>query len=179
MKLDSPNSQIELRCLPKSPRSQVETSLRRGLDIHAMTQSEMLASPSDMQGEVRRRRQRNQTSNHLRHLASGWRPSLASHAKKPGLYIRKYSSVPRHPRTWRKTKTCPRERPVLTLLGASALIRTIRNSNTRDVPSMTRRHQCAPAGQRRRLHRRAMVRMEEALGKRISAHKCSCRSTTN
>jgi len=161
-------SQIELRLLAEiADIPALKQAFQDGLDIHAMTASEMFGVPIvGMPGEVRRRAQGDQFRHHLRHLGIRPRQSARHSPRRGGAYIKKYfRALPRHPRLHgRDEGVLPQERlrphGVRTQMPLSryhASNASIRSFNER--AAINARLQGSAAD----IIRRAMVRMDDAL----------------
>ena len=113
-------SQIELRLLAEiADIPALRQAFRDGLDIHAMTASEMFGVPvAGMPGEVRRRAKAINFGIIYGISAFGLANQLGIPREEAGAYIRKYLSVSRHPRLYgRDQEACRRDGYVTTLFG--------------------------------------------------------------
>jgi len=168
-------SQIELRLLAEiADIAALRQAFRDGLDIHAMTASEMFGVPVDgMPPEVRRRAKAINFGIIYGISAFGLANQLSIPREEAGAYIRRYfERFPGIRDYMDETKTFCRERGyVLTLFGRKVHYPDIRASN----PSLRAFNERAAINARLQgsaadIIRRAMVRMEPALKKaRLSA----------
>ena len=135
-------------CSPISPRSpQLRQAFRDGLDIHAMTASEMFGVP--VQGHAGRRappRQGDQFRHHLRHLGLRARQP-ARHRPRGGrrLYQEIFRALPRHPRLHGRDQALRAQNGyVLTVFGRKCHYPEIAHSESFDARlQRARRHQRA------------------------------------
>ena len=150
-------SQIELRLLAEIANiPALRNAFSEGLDIHAMTASEMFGVP--IEGHAGRNpppRQGDQLRHHLRHL--GVRPRQpARHPARGGrrLHQEIFRALPRHPRLHGRDQGVLQEER----LRAHAVRAQVPLSGDRRLESVdprlqrARLDQCAPAGHRRRHH---------------------------
>jgi DNA polymerase-1 len=168
-------SQIELRLLAEiADIAQLKQAFRDGLDIHALTASEMFGVPvKGMPGEVRRRAKAINFGIIYGISAFGLANQLGIPREEAGAYIRKYfERFPGIRAYMDETKEfCRKNGYVVTLFGRKCHYPDIVNSN----PSIRAFNERAAINARLQgtaadIIRRAMVRMEEALAKkRLSA----------
>ena len=165
-------SQIELRLLSEvADVPALRKAFQDGIDIHAMTASEMFGVP--VEGMPRRHpppRQGDQFRHHLRHL--GVRPrQSARHPARGGrrLHQELLRALPRHPRLYGRDRATSAGRTAMSrrCSAASATTRTSRPSN----PSIRAFNERAAINARLQgtaadIIRRAMVRMEDALAEK-------------
>jgi DNA polymerase I len=163
-------SQIELRLLAEiAGIEQLRKAFRDGLDIHAMTASEMFGVPvKDMPGEVRRRAKAINFGIIYGISAFGLANQLGIAREEAGAYIRKYFERFPGIRDYMEEtkKAAKRDGYVKTLFGRkchypdiSASNPSIRSFNERAAINATLQGTAAD------IIRRAMVRMEPALAK--------------
>ena len=150
-------SQIELRLLAEiADVPQLKKAFRDGLDIHAMTASEMFGVPvKDMPGEVRRRAKAINFGIIYGISAFGLANQLGIDREEAGAYIKKYfERFPGIRDYMEETKTFASEHGyVLTLFGRKCHYPDIKASEPVDPRlQRARRDQRAPAGLRRRHH---------------------------
>jgi DNA polymerase-1 len=164
-------SQIELRLLAEIARiEQLRHAFRDGLDIHAMTASEMFGVPiKDMPGEVRRRAKAINFGIIYGISAFGLANQLGIGREEAGAYIRKYfERFPGIRDYMEETKVFARKHGyVLTLFGRKCHYPDIAASN----PSIRAFNERAAVnatlqGSAADIIRRAMIRMDEALAKK-------------
>ena len=168
-------SQIELRLLAEiADIEQLRRAFRDGLDIHAMTASEMLGVPvKDMPGEVRRRAKAINFGIIYGISAFGLANQLGIGREEAGAYIRKYfERFPGIRDYMEETKAFAKKRGyVLTLFGRKCHYPDIGASN----PSIRAFNERAAVnatlqGSAADIIRRAMIRMDGALAaKKLSA----------
>jgi DNA polymerase-1 len=168
-------SQIELRLLAEiADIASLKKAFREGLDIHAMTASEMFGVPvKDMPGEVRRRAKAINFGIIYGISAFGLANQLGIPRDEAAAYIKKYfERFPGIRAYMDETKEfCRKNGYVATLFGRKCHYPDITNSN----PSIRAFNERAAINARLQgtaadIIRRAMVRMEEALAKnRLSA----------
>jgi DNA polymerase I len=171
MKLASADySQIELRLLAEiADIAALKQAFRDGLDIHAMTASEMFGVPvKGMPGEVRRRAKAINFGIIYGISAFGLANQLGIAREEAGAYIKKYfERFPGIRDYMEVTKAfCKKHGYVLTLFGRKCHYPDIVNSN----PSIRAFNERAAINARLQgtaadIIRRAMVRMDEALAK--------------
>src|SRR4051794_24689700 len=171
MKLVSADySQIELRLLAEVANvPALRQAFRDGLDIHAMTASEMFGVPvKDMPADVRRRAKAINFGIIYGISAFGLANQLAIAREEAGAYIKKYfERFPGIRDYMEETKAfCKQSGYVLTLFGRKCHYPDITNSN----PSVRAFNERAAINARLQgtaadIIRRAMIRMEEALAK--------------
>ncbi|HEY2227776.1 MAG TPA: DNA polymerase I [Xanthobacteraceae bacterium] len=163
-------SQIELRLLAAiADIPALKNAFREGLDIHAMTASEMFGVPvKDMPGEVRRRAKAINFGIIYGISAFGLANQLGIAREEAGAYIKKYfERFPGIRDYMEETKAfCKRNGYVLTLFGRKCHYPDIASSN----PSLRAFNERAAINARLQgtaadIIRRAMVRMEAALAK--------------
>ncbi len=163
-------SQIELRLLAEIANiATLRQAFRDGLDIHAMTASEMFGVPiKDMPGEVRRRAKAINFGIIYGISAFGLAAQLGIAREEAGAYIRKYfERFPGIRDYMEETKAFAKKHGyVLTLFGRKCHYPDITNSN----PSIRAFNERAAINARLQgtaadIIRRAMVRMEDALAK--------------
>ncbi|MEA2937362.1 MAG: polymerase [Alphaproteobacteria bacterium] len=169
MKLASADySQIELRLLAEIANIEaLQTAFREGLDIHAMTASEMFGVPvKGMPGEVRRRAKAINFGIIYGISAFGLANQLGIAREEAGAYIRKYfERFPGIRDYMEETKVFAKKNGyVLTLFGRKCHYPDIANSN----PSIRSFNERAAINARLQgtaadIIRRAMVRMDAAL----------------
>jgi DNA polymerase-1 len=166
--LSADYSQIELRLLAEiADIATLKNAFREGLDIHAMTASEMFGVPiKDMPGEVRRRAKAINFGIIYGISAFGLANQLSIPREEAGAYIKKYfERFPGIRDYMEETKKFCREHGyVTTLFGRKCHYPEIKSSN----PSMRGFMERASINARLQgtaadIIRRAMVRMEEAL----------------
>jgi len=172
MKLVSADySQIELRLLAEIANIEaLKNAFREGLDIHAMTASEMFGVPiKGMPGEVRRRAKAINFGIIYGISAFGLANQLGIEREEAGAYIRKYfERFPGIRDYMEETKAfCKKNGYVLTLFGRKCHYPDIQNSN----PSIRSFNERAAINARLQgtaadIIRRAMVRMDAALTKK-------------
>jgi DNA polymerase-1 len=176
MKLVSADySQIELRLLAEIARiEQLRKAFRDGLDIHAMTASEMFGVPiKDMPGEIRRRAKAINFGIIYGISAFGLANQLGIGREEAGAYIRKYfERFPGIRDYMEETKAFAKKRGyVLTLFGRKCHYPDIGNSN----PSIRAFNERAAVnatlqGTAADIIRRAMIRMDDTLAmKKLNA----------
>jgi DNA polymerase I len=163
-------SQIELRLLAAiADIEALKNAFREGLDIHAMTASEMFGVPvKDMPGEVRRRAKAINFGIIYGISAFGLANQLGIAREEAGAYIKKYfERFPGIRDYMEETKAfCKKNGYVLTLFGRKCHYPDIVNSNAsirafNERAAINARLQGTAAD----IIRRAMVRMEAALTK--------------
>jgi DNA polymerase-1 len=163
-------SQIELRLLAEiADIATLKKAFRDGLDIHAMTASEMFGVPvKDMPGEVRRRAKAINFGIIYGISAFGLANQLGIPREEAGAYIKKYfERFPGIRDYMEETKAFARNNGyVLTLFGRKCHYPDIANSN----PSIRAFNERAAVNARLQgsaadIIRRAMVRIEPALAK--------------
>jgi DNA polymerase I len=163
-------SQIELRLLAAiADIEALKKAFREGLDIHAMTASEMFGVPvKDMPGEVRRRAKAINFGIIYGISAFGLANQLGIAREEAGAYIKKYfERFPGIRDYMEETKAfCKKNGYVLTLFGRKCHYPDIVNSNAsirafNERAAINARLQGTAAD----IIRRAMVRMETALTK--------------
>src|SRR5205814_6845725 len=163
-------SQIELRLLAEiADIEPLEKAFREGLDIHAMTASEMFGVPvKGMPGEVRRRAKAINFGIIYGISAFGLAAQLGIAREEAGAYIRKYfERFPGIRDYMEESKAfCRQHGYVLTLFGRTCHYPEIRHSNAsirafNERAAINARLQGTAAD----IIRRAMVRMEAALAK--------------
>jgi DNA polymerase-1 len=163
-------SQIELRLLAEiADIEQLKKAFREGLDIHAMTASEMFGVPvKGMPGEVRRRAKAINFGIIYGISAFGLANQLGIEREEAGAYIKKYfERFPGIRDYMEETKAFAKKNGyVLTLFGRKCHYPDIANSN----PSIRAFNERAAINARLQgtaadIIRRAMVRMEAALAK--------------
>jgi DNA polymerase-1 len=168
-------SQIELRLLAEiADIATLKKAFRDGLDIHAMTASEMFGVPiKDMPGEVRRRAKAINFGIIYGISAFGLANQLGIAREEAGAYIKKYfERFPGIRDYMEETKAfCKKNGYVETLFGRKCHYPDISNSN----PSIRAFNERAAINARLQgtaadIIRRAMVRMDDALAaKKLSA----------
>jgi DNA polymerase-1 len=168
-------SQIELRLLAEiADVPALRQAFREGLDIHAMTASEMFGVPvKDMPGDIRRRAKAINFGIIYGISAFGLANQLASPREEAGAYIRKYfERFPGIRAYMDETKAFAKQNGyVLTLFGRKCHYPDIANSN----PSVRAFNERAAINARLQgsaadIIRRAMVRMDDALAaKKLNA----------
>jgi DNA polymerase-1 len=168
-------SQIELRLLAEiAGIEQLRKAFREGLDIHAMTASEMFGVPvKDMPGEIRRRAKAINFGIIYGISAFGLANQLGIGREEAGAYIRKYfERFPGIRDYMEETKTFAKKNGyVLTVFGRKCHYPDIGNSN----PSIRAFNERAAVnatlqGSAADIIRRAMIRMDDALAaKKLSA----------
>jgi DNA polymerase I len=163
-------SQIELRLLAAiADIAPLKTAFRDGLDIHAMTASEMFGVPvKDMPGEVRRRAKAINFGIIYGISAFGLANQLGIAREEAGAYIKKYfERFPGIRDYMEETKAfCKQSGYVLTLFGRKCHYPEIVSSNA-SIRSFNERAaiNARLQGTAADIIRRAMVRMDEALEK--------------
>jgi DNA polymerase I len=164
-------SQIELRLLAEiADIAALKNAFKEGLDIHAMTASEMFGVPiKDMPGEVRRRAKAINFGIIYGISAFGLANQLGIEREEAGAYIKKYfERFPGIRDYMEETKEfCKRNGYVLTLFGRKCHYPDIKNPN----PSIRAFNERAAVNARLQgtaadIIRRAMIRMEDALAKK-------------
>jgi DNA polymerase-1 len=164
-------SQIELRLLAEiADIAQLKQAFRDGLDIHAMTASEMFGVPvKGMPGEVRRRAKAINFGIIYGISAFGLANQLGIARDEAGAYIKKYfERFPGIRAYMDETREfCRKNGYVVTLFGRKCHYPDIVNSN----PSIRAFNERAAINARLQgtaadIIRRAMIRMEEALSKK-------------
>ena len=168
--LSADYSQIELRLLAHiADIPQLEQAFADGLDIHAMTASEMFGVPVEgMPGDVRRRAKAINFGIIYGISAFGLANQLGIGRDEAGAYIRKYfDRFPGIRAYMEETKKIAREKGyVTTLFGRKCHYPRITASNPSERAFNERAAINAPIqGSAADIIRRAMVRMEEALAK--------------
>jgi len=168
-------SQIELRLLAEiAGIEQLRKAFREGLDIHAMTASEMFGVPvKGMPGEIRRRAKAINFGIIYGISAFGLANQLGIGREEAGVYIRKYfERFPGIRDYMEETKAFAKKHGhVLTLFGRKCHYPDIGNSN----PSIRAFNERAAVnatlqGSAADIIRRAMIRMDDALAaKKLSA----------
>src|SRR5262249_1865598 len=163
-------SQIELRLLAEiADIDTLKKAFREGLDIHAMTASEMFGVPvKDMPGEVRRRAKAINFGIIYGISAFGLAAQLGIEREEAGAYIRKYfERFPGIRDYMEESKAfCRQHGYVLTIFGRKCHYPEIRASNAsvrafNERASINARLQGSAAD----IIRRAMIRIEPALAK--------------
>ena len=164
-------SQIELRLLAEiADIEPLRKAFRDGLDIHAMTASEMFGVPvKDMPGEVRRRAKAINFGIIYGISAFGLANQLGIAREEAGAYIRKYFERFPGIRDYMEETKAVREEERLCARRCSAASATIRTSPPRtprsapstSAPPINARLQGTAAD----IIRRAMIRMDAALAK--------------
>jgi DNA polymerase-1 len=163
-------SQIELRLLAEiGDVPQLKKAFREGLDIHAMTASEMFGVPvKDMPGEIRRRAKAINFGIIYGISAFGLANQLGIGREEAGAYIKRYfERFPGIQDYMEETKKFAREHGyVTTLFGRKCHYPAIRDQN----PSVRGFNERAAINARLQgtaadIIRRAMIRMDEALGR--------------
>jgi DNA polymerase I len=163
-------SQIELRLLAEiADIAQLKTAFREGLDIHAMTASEMFGVPvKGMPGEIRRRAKAINFGIIYGISAFGLANQLGIEREEAGAYIRKYfERFPGIRDYMEETKAFAKKNGyVLTLFGRKCHYPDIVNSNAsirafNERAAINARLQGTAAD----IIRRAMVRMDAALAR--------------
>ncbi len=177
-------SQIELRVLAHvADIAQLKQAFADGIDIHAMTASEMFGVPVEgMPSEVRRRAKAINFGIIYGISAFGLANQLSIPREEAGQYIRTYfERFPGIKDYMEATKAFAREHGyVETIFGRRAHYPDIRASNPQVRAFNERAAINAPIqGSAADIIRRAMIRMEDALEKRSSLPACCCRCTTN
>jgi DNA polymerase-1 len=164
-------SQIELRLLAEiAGIEQLRKAFREGLDIHAMTASEMFGVPvKNMPGEVRRRAKAINFGIIYGISAFGLANQLGIEREEAGAYIRKYfQRFPGIRDYMEETKKFAKDKGyVLTLFGRKCHYPEIKASNAsirafNERAAINARLQGTAAD----IIRRAMIRMEPALAKK-------------
>jgi DNA polymerase I len=164
-------SQIELRLLAEiAGIEQLRKAFREGLDIHAMTASEMFGVPvKNMPGEVRRRAKAINFGIIYGISAFGLANQLGIEREEAGAYIRKYfERFPGIRDYMEETKKFAKDKGyVLTLFGRKCHYPEIKASNAsirafNERAAINARLQGTAAD----IIRRAMIRMEPALAKK-------------
>jgi DNA polymerase-1 len=164
-------SQIELRLLAEiADIEALKKAFREGLDIHAMTASEMFGVPvKDMPGEVRRRAKAINFGIIYGISAFGLANQLGIEREEAGAYIKKYfERFPGIRDYIEETKEfCRKHGYVVTLFGRKCHYPEIKNSN----PTIRAFNERAAINARLQgtaadIIRRAMIRMDAALAKK-------------
>ena len=177
-------SQIELRLLAEvADVPALRKAFQEGIDIHAMTASEMFGVPvKDMPGEVRRRAKAINFGIIYGISAFGLANQLAIAREEAAAYIKKYfERFPGIRDYMDETKEfCRKHGYVLTLFGRKCHYPDIRASN----PSLRAFNERAAINARLQgsaadIIRRAMVRMDPALARPSSRGRCCYRCTTS
>jgi DNA polymerase-1 len=163
-------SQIELRVLAHiADIPQLRKAFADGLDIHAMTASEMFGVPvQGMPPEIRRRAKAINFGIIYGISAFGLANQLSISREEAGAYIRKYFERFPGIRDYMDTtkRMCRENGFVSTLFGRRCNYPAIRSSNPSERAFMERAAINAPIqGSAADIIRRAMIRMEEALAK--------------
>jgi DNA polymerase-1 len=163
-------SQIELRVLAHiADIPQLRKAFADGLDIHAMTASEMFSVPvQGMPPEIRRRAKAINFGIIYGISAFGLANQLGISREEAGAYIRKYFERFPGIRDYMDTtkRLCRENGFVSTLFGRRCNYPAIRSSNPSERAFMERAAINAPIqGSAADIIRRAMIRMEEALAK--------------
>ena len=162
----------------------MKNAFREGLDIHAMTASEMFGVPvKGMPGEIRRRAKAINFGIIYGISAFGLANQLGIEREEAGAYIRKYfERFPGIRDYMDETKAFAKKNGyVLTLFGRKCHYPDIVASNAsirafNERAAINARLQGTAAD----IIRRAMVRMDAALAKsKLSARRCCCRCTTS
>ena len=161
-------SQIELRLLAEiADIGTLKKAFKDGLDIHAMTASEMFGVPiKDMPGEVRRRAKAINFGIIYGISAFGLANQLGIPREEAGAYIRKYFERFPGIRDYmeRTKKTCREQGYVTTVFGRKCHYPRITASNPSERAFNERAAINAPIqGSAADIIRRAMVRMDDAL----------------
>ena len=178
-------SQIELRLLAEiADIPQLRKAFRDGLDIHAMTASEMFGVPvKDMPAEVRRRAKAINFGIIYGISAFGLANQLGIAREEAGAYIKKYfERFPGIRDYMEETKAFAKKNGyVLTLFGRKCHYPDIARVERLDPRlQRARRHQCAAARHRRRHHPpRHDPHGRGAWRRKSSRRRCCCRCTTN
>ena len=178
-------SQIELRLLAHvADIGALKKAFADGLDIHAMTASEMFGVPiKDMPGEVRRRAKAINFGIIYGISAFGLANQLGIPREEAGAYIRKYfERFPGIRDYMEATKKQARaDGYVRTIFGRKCHFPRINASNPSERAFNERAAINAPLqGSAADIIRRAMVRMDGALADaEARARGCCCRCTTN
>ncbi|SKA29575.1 DNA polymerase I [Consotaella salsifontis] len=173
--LSADYSQIELRILAHvADIPQLKTAFQEGLDIHAMTASEMFGVPVEgMPSEIRRRAKAINFGIVYGISAFGLSNQLSIPREEAGAYIRRYfERFPGIRDYMDEAKAFCREHGyVETLFGRRAHYPDIRHSNASVRAALERAAINAPIqGTAADIIRRAMIRMEDALAEaRLSA----------
>ena len=178
-------SQIELRLLAEvaATAGAAQEAFEDGLDIHAMTASEMFGVPVEgMPGEVRRRAKAINFGIIYGISAFGLANQLAIPREEAGAYIKKYfERFPGIRDYMDETKAFAKKNGyVLTLFGRKCHYPDITAGN----PSLRAFNERAAINARLQgtaadIIRRAMIRMDGALARRSSTRRCCCRCTTS
>ena len=130
-------------------------AFRGGLDIHAMTASEMFGVPvKGMPPECAAAPRRSISASSTASRPSAWPTSLASRARRPAPHQEVLRALPRHPRLHGRVQGV-RQEARLRVTRCSAANATTRRSGLEPFDprlQRARRHQRAPAGHRRRHH---------------------------
>ena len=177
-------SQIELRLLAEvADVPALRQAFQDGIDIHAMTASEMFGVPvKDMPGDIRRRAKAINFGIIYGISAFGLANQLGIEREEAGAYIKKYfERFPGIRDYMDETREFCREHGyVLTLFGRKCHYPDIRRSN----PSLRAFNERAAINARLQgsaadIIRRAMIRMEDALAKAKLTRRCCCRCMTN
>ncbi|MBV9567580.1 MAG: DNA polymerase I [Hyphomicrobiales bacterium] len=163
-------SQIELRILAHiADIPQLRKAFADGLDIHAMTASEMFGVPIEtMPPEVRRRAKAINFGIIYGISAFGLANQLSIPREEAGLYIRKYFERFPGIRDYMETtkRICRDNGYVTTIFGRKCNYAAIRSSNPSERAFMERAAINAPIqGSAADIIRRAMIRMDEAIEK--------------
>jgi DNA polymerase I len=163
-------SQIELRILAHmADIPQLRKAFADGLDIHAMTASEMFGVPIEgMPADVRRRAKAINFGIIYGISAFGLANQLSISREEAGLYIRKYFERFPGIRDYMETtkRLCRDNGFVTTIFGRKCNYPAIRSSNPSERAFMERAAINAPIqGSAADIIRRAMIRMDEALEK--------------
>ncbi|SEC68768.1 DNA polymerase I [Rhizobiales bacterium GAS188] len=161
-------SQIELRILAHiADIPQLRKAFAEGLDIHAMTASEMFGVPvAGMPSDVRRRAKAINFGIIYGISAFGLANQLSISREEAGAYIRKYFERFPGIRDYMETtkRSCRDNGYVSTIFGRKCNYPAIRSSNPSERAFMERAAINAPIqGSAADIIRRAMVRMDEAL----------------
>ena len=179
-------SQIELRLLAEIAdiAGAASNAFRDGLDIHAMTASEMFGVPvKGMPGEVRRRAKAINFGIIYGISAFGLANQLGIAREEAGAYIKKYfERFPGIRDYMEETKAFAKKNGyVLTLFGRKCHYPDIAASNAVDPRlQRARRDQRAAAGHRRRHHPpRHDAHGRGARQEASSTRRCCCRCTTS
>ncbi len=177
-------SQIELRLLAEiADIAALKQAFRDGLDIHAMTASEMFGVPVEgMPGEVRRRAKAINFGIIYGISAFGLANQLGIAREEAGAYIKKYFERFPGIRDYMEASKefCRKHGYVTTLFGRKCHYPDIVNSNAsirafNERAAINARLQGTAAD----IIRRAMIRMEDALAKKKLGARCCCRCMTS